>query len=267
MEKKLIQFEDSVLGKEDHDAQEHRQTTREVVSQGEEGVINGLLISSVGDQDEGADGRDLPEEVEPKEIVAEDDAEHGREENKDDEEEGAAFVGDVFLVRVVGPHISQGIHGDQAADDSRDQGHDEGKPVQRQRNPFPHGVDVHDFKPQADAGGGQDKRNNRPFPVADGEHDHVRRQRQFDDLHQQPDPVRMDLIQVDGRRIIVLQQPAGRDDQQDGGGDDDEPARGIPADQDQRQGCDDGIEDQEYERFHFSVPYAFSARRIDPACR
>ncbi len=124
----------------------------EVQHHGEERVVDRLLRPGVPDQDERAEGRDLPEDQEPAEVVREDDPEHGREEGEEDEEEHPPPVRDLRVLDVEGPHVRDGVDADRRADHADDQGHHDRELVHEEVVLDLHPGRVHDDEPEQERG-------------------------------------------------------------------------------------------------------------------
>ncbi|OPY27418.1 MAG: hypothetical protein A4E31_01169 [Methanomassiliicoccales archaeon PtaU1.Bin030] len=107
-----------------HRSEDERHSTTEGHCQSPAGRPLGLVRPSVADEQEGAQGGDVPEHEEPQQVVGQNGTVHGPQEKQHRREEPRA-PGVVL-------HVLQGIDGDDGADQAGDEDHDDRQVIDHQ---------------------------------------------------------------------------------------------------------------------------------------
>ena len=141
--------------------------------QGPQRVLDGQFGAVMADQQEGAQGGDLEEEVEPDDVIGKRQPVHGPQEGQQQEEKAwLAGVGQL-LVGFVAQHVGQGEHTDQRSHDGDYQGDDKRKVVAVEAGRRSFVIDQKEFEEHQGQGlqGHQDHDEFMAVPAGDLEHD------------------------------------------------------------------------------------------------
>jgi hypothetical protein len=123
----LLQRQGQPLGAEDDEGEDKGHAAQHVHPQGAGRVLDRDLGTVMLDEHERTQGGHFPEEVEPQEVVGEDQPVHGAQEQDHEKEEPALSGFFELQVMLVLAHVGQAVQTDERADNGDDHAHDHGE--------------------------------------------------------------------------------------------------------------------------------------------
>ena len=122
----------------DSDGNSKSQTAQEIHPQGAEAVIYRFFCPGIADHKERNHAGNLPEEIDPDQVLGKNQAEHGCQEQKQHGEEKRLSVLHLRVVFMISFHVSHCINTDKSSDKCNDNAHQNRQPVHHHMRGFCH---------------------------------------------------------------------------------------------------------------------------------
>ena len=185
-----LQFDAAGLPVQPHNGHREGESAGQVHHQRPQRVVLRLIGLRVTNQQERAERGDFPEEVQPHQVVGENEAEHRAHEDEQQREEKRTPVRNVAMRDlVVLPHVAQRVKANAAAHQAVDQGHDHGELVHEQILRHLQMLALRQLEPNHQTRLGQRQRHDQRAFRAHTDVNDVNAHPDLDELHAQVDPI------------------------------------------------------------------------------
>ena len=161
------------------------QAAQQVHPQGAETVIYRLFRTGISNHKEGNHTGNLPEEINPDQILGQNQTEHSRQEQKQHGEEKRLSVLHLRVVFMISFHVSHCINTDKSSDKCNDNAHQNRQPVHHHMRGFRYFC--RKFCVQYNSGLNNRKNNRQYFPIFYTQPDDQTHQKNIPRRHQMVD--------------------------------------------------------------------------------